>query len=501
MTASLSDFKKECARIARLVQINALVDWDQQTNMPPGGAEARAEHSATLSELIHGISTSDSYGELLANAEAELQGADPDDDDARLLRVARRDYDRATKLPSRLVADLARHSAISQDRWVRARAENDFAGFAPYLERMFELTREAAEHLGYEDHIYDALIDNYETGARQRQVSDMFADLKPKLVELTQAIAASGRPVDSSILRGRFPIEKQKVVTTRVVSAIGYEFSRGRQDEAAHPFCTNFSRDDVRITTRFDPGYIGIALYASMHEAGHALYEQGIPSEFDASPLGSGTSLGIHESQSRLWENLVGRSRPFARFLFPHLKDAFPDVLDGAQAEDFYRAVNSVSPSLIRIDADEVTYNLHVMLRFELECELLTGALAISDLPEAWNARMEEYLGVRPPDDAHGVLQDVHWSAGIIGYFPTYSIGNLVSGQLWHAIRKAVPNLDDRIEIGSFASILNWLRANVHRHGRKFEPGELVQMATGEPLTSSYYVDYLTAKYSDIYEL
>jgi carboxypeptidase Taq len=501
MSESLEELKARVARLTRLGQTRALLEWDQQTYMPPGGAEARAEQSAVLSQLLHELFVADETGALLAASEADLQGADPDGDDVRMLAVIRRDYDLATRVPADLVAEIARHSTLAHDIWVRARAANDFVSFAPALEKMFDLTRRQAECLGYKDHVYDALIDMYEPGMTQASVATMFADMKPHLVALTQAIAGSSKPVDDGLLHGVFPLEKQKEVTLEAVRQIGFDLSRGRQDEAAHPFCTNFSRDDVRLTTRFDAAFLPQALYASLHEAGHGLYEQGSAKEYEGTALAGGVSLGIHESQSRLWENLVGRSRAFTSWIFPRLQEAFPDALGRATVEAYYRAVNKVQPSLVRVEADEVTYNLHVLLRFELECDLLTGKLKVADLPAAWNAAMESTLGIVPPNDAQGVLQDVHWAGGLIGYFPTYSIGNLASGQFWWAARAALPDLDAQLERGECAPLLDWLRENVHRHGHKYLPGELILRATGEPLTSRHYVAYLTAKYADIYGL
>jgi carboxypeptidase Taq len=487
------------ARLSRINQAVALLGWDQQTYMPPGGAEARAEQLATLSELTHEMFVSDETGNLLATCESDLKGADPESDDVRMLAVIRRDYDHETKLPTDLVMDLARQSTLGQEIWMRARENNDFKSFAPALEKMMDLTRRQAECLGYKDHIYDALIDLYEPGFTQAHVAAMFADVKPFLVELTQSIGATKRPVDDSPIHGAFPIDKQREITLQVVKQIGFDLTRGRQDEAAHPFCQDMGRDDVRLTTRFDPAYLGQAFYASLHEAGHGMYEQGSSPDYEGSALAGGVSLGIHESQSRMWENLVGRSRAFSQWVFPQLQAAFPSVLGSISAEDYYRAVNKVEPSLIRIEADEVTYNLHILLRFELECDLLTGSLAVADLPAAWNARMERYLGVVPPDDASGVLQDIHWSGGLIGYFPTYSIGNLVSAQLWHAANAALPDLNADLAKGEFAPLLQWLRTNVHQYGKKYLPDELIRRATGEPLTSKYYTDYLKAKFTDIY--
>ncbi len=501
MSDNLSQLKTRMALISRLGQTSALLDWDQQTYMPKGAAESRSEHSAAMRQVTHEMFTAQETGNLLANSENDLKGQDPDADDVRMLAVLRHDFDRETKLPAELVSEIARHTSLSQEIWIKARKTNDFAYFAPALDKMIDLSLRQAEYLGYEDHVYDALLDAYEIGAKQRDVAVMFADMKPYLVELTRAIADSSNPVDDSPIRGNFPVDQQKQLTLQIVSAIGYDTDRGRQDEAAHPFCTNFSRDDVRITTRYNPEFLNQAVYASMHEAGHAMYEQGSPPEYEATFLSGGVSLGVHESQSRLWENQVGRSRSFSKFVLPKLKSAFPASLAEVDPEAYYRAVNKVTPSLIRVEADEVTYNLHILMRFELECDLLTKTLAVKDLPEAWNAKMTEYLGIRPETDADGVLQDIHWSCGLVAYFPTYSIGNLLSAQLWNAASKSILDIDEKIERGEFAPLLNWLRENVHKYGRKYLPGELIKKATGEPLSSKYYMEYLNKKYSDIYSL
>ena len=503
MPDTMQILKTRLAQMARLEQAAGLLGWDQQTYMPSGAANGRAEQMATLSQLLHRTLTDDETGRLLETAEAETQGADPDSDEVRLLARLRRSYDRATKLPEALVMELSRHASLSQEVWVRARQMSDFDQFAPNLEKMIDLVRQATEHLGYPEHPYDALIDQYEPGTRQSDVAAMFADMKPGLVALTRSIAQSDRPVDDSSLHGDFPVAKQRELTLKIVQAVGFDTTRGRQDEAAHPFCANFGRDDVRITTRFDKNFLPMAIYASLHEAGHAMYEQGSPAAYETTPLAGGTSLGVHESQSRLWENLVGRSRAFTHFVFPQLQETFPDAFPtgGTDAEGFYRAINKVTPSLIRVEADEVTYNLHTLLRFELECALLEGKLDVGDVPDAWDAKMEDYLGITPPTDAQGCLQDVHWAAGLIGYFPTYSIGNLLSGQIWHAINQAIPDLDTQIASGHFSTLLEWLRTNIHHHGSKYPPKELTLRATGEPLNSRYYVDYLQKKYGDIYGL
>ena len=501
MSDALNKFQAYAGRIIRLSEAAGLLGWDQQTYMPAGAANARAEQMATLSELIHEMSTSKEMGDLIAAGEAEVKSLDPDSDEARTMKKARRDYDKATKLPAELVAELARHETLAHEIWVKARQHADFESFAPALRKSFDLTRQKAECLGYTEHIYDALIDLYEPGMKHADIAKMFADMKPGLVELTHSIADSTNPVDDSVVHGDFPTDKQREVTLKLVDAIGFDRTRGRQDEAQHPFCAGFSRDDVRLTTRFDPAYLSQAIYASLHEAGHGMYEQGSPKEFDNTVLAGGVSLGVHESQSRLWENLVGRSRSFVSWAFPIVQAAFPNALGSVSQEQYYRAVNKVEPSFVRVEADEVTYNLHVLIRFELESAILSGQLDVDDLPDAWDSLYSQYLGIVPPDDAKGCLQDVHWSAGLIGYFPTYTLGNLISGQLWNALNKALPDVKGLMAKGEFAPILEWLRTNIHGYASKFEPSELILKATGEPLTSCYYVDYLTGKYTEIYSL
>ncbi len=497
----LEKLKSRLAQISDLENAAAVLDWDQQTHMPPGGANARAEQRATLATLSHELFTAAETGSLLEQAEREREGAAAESDAAALLRVTRRDYDRAIKLPADLVAEITRTRALAQEVWTRARPANDYASFAPWLEKTIELTRRAAACWGYRDRLYDALLDQYEPGTTTSDVEAMFNELKPGLVSLVRAIVERGTPVDDAVLHREYDVARQREFSERLVRALGYDFTHGRQDTAAHPFCTSFSRDDVRITTRFDLHFISQALLASVHEAGHALYEQGCPPEFERTPLRGGASMGVHESQSRLWENLVGRSQGFWQHFFPALRETFPNPLADTDAERFWRALCKVTPSAIRVEADEVTYNLHILLRFDLENDLLEGRLSAADAPAAWNARMAEYLGLTPPDDTHGILQDIHWSLGIMGYFPTYSIGNLLAAQLWEKANQDMPELPAQIARGEFAPLLGWLREKIHRHGRKYLPGELIQRATGEPLQSRSYLRYLTEKYSELYQL
>jgi carboxypeptidase Taq len=479
---------------------NAVLRWDQETMMPPGGAQARAEQLATISRLAHEMFTSPATEALVAAAEATQDGLDAASDEAALLRVTRRDLDRARKLPPEFVAERARAASQSVEIWRRARPTNDFRAFLPSLERMIELARRTADYLGYQEHPYDALLDLYEPETTAREVAAVFDRLRQGTVPLVRAIVVRGRPLDAAFLGGEYDEEQQRAFGLSMVQGFGYDASRGRLDVSAHPFCTSISRDDVRITTRYSRRSL-TSIFGIFHESGHAMYSQGTAPSLERTPLEGGASNGIHESQSRLWENLVGRSRPFWRYAFPRLRDLFPGPLGAVDAEDFYRAVNRVQPSLIRVDADEVTYNLHIILRFELERSLAAGELAARDLPAAWQEKMTSYLGVTPPTDADGVLQDIHWPSGLIGYFPSYALGNVASAQFFDAVRRAHPDLDEQLCHGRFGALLAWLREHVHRHGRKFFPRDLLVRATGSPLAPEPYLRYLWEKFTDIYGL
>lgn len=492
MASALDQLKDVLADVNALRSATALLEWDQQTFMPHGGADARAEHLGRLSKMAHETFTSDETRKLVDVAASNAGGGD----DALLMRVVRRDLDLATKLPTELVAEKTRLGAIAHEAWVKARAENDFVSFAPTLERMFEIARQEAEHLGYTDHIYDALLDQYEEGATAADARAMFEAIKGPQVELVKQVVAAG-PVDDSILYGEWSIEDQKAFTEHIVSEIGFDFGKGRQDTAPHPFCTGWSVNDVRLTTRYKP-YLGSAIFGSLHEAGHGVYEQGSPEKWDRTLLAGGVSLGLHESQSRTWENIVGRSLPFWKRFLPELQRRFPK-LAGLTAEQFYKTINKVEPSLIRVEADELTYNLHVLVRFEIECDVLTGVLAVKDIPEAWNAKYEEYLGIRPPNDSDGCLQDVHWSMGSIGYFPTYSMGNLLSYQIWTALQKDLGDTDVLIEAGEFEPILGWLQEKLYSKGRSVPPKQLVRDITGKPMGADDYLAGLGNKYRSLY--
>lgn len=501
----MENYAKLMTRLADIQHVGtamAVLGWDQQCYMPPGGAAERAEQFATLGRIRHELFISEETGTLLEAAEAEVKGANAESDESAAVRMARRDFDKATKLPPDLVVELAKVTTIGHETWVKARENNDYASFAPTLEKIIELNRRVAECLGYQDQMYDALLDQYEPGRKTAEVQRVFADLRPGLVQLVKEIASAPRPIDDSVLKRDYPEAGQAAFGDMVVRRLGFDFERGRQDKAVHPFCTSFTRNDVRITTRFDTNWLPCALMGSIHETGHALYEQGFDPKLDGvPPLADAASLGVHESQSRLWENIVGRSRPFWNVFYPDLQKQFPAALGDVDLDTFYRAINKVEPSLIRVEADEVTYNLHIMLRFELELALLSGELSVRDLPAAWNAKMDEYLGVTPPNDAEGCLQDVHWSGGSFGYFPTYALGTLLSAQLYDKALGDNPAISADLAAGEFSSLLAWLREHVHRPGRRYLPAELVERVCGEPAQSHSYLNYLNAKFRDLYGL
>ncbi len=490
MASALTTLKTRLADINALNAAITIMDWDQQTYMPKGGGHARAEHIGILSRMAHETFVADETLKLAETSEPEGE------EDEALLRVVRRNLSLATKLPTSLVEEKSRLSAIAHEKWVEARANSDFKSFAPTLERMFEIARLEAEYLGYTESIYDALLDQYEQGATAADARRMFEAIKGPQVALVKAISEKTE-TDDKALYGEWDKKAQSEFTEMLVQAIGFDFSRGRQDTAPHPFCTGWSVGDIRLTTRYK-SYIGSAIFGSLHEAGHGMYEQGTPSKWDLTPLAGGVSLGVHESQSRTWENIVGRSKPFWSHFLPALQAKFP-ALTGYNLDTFYKAINKVEPSYIRVEADELTYNLHVLVRFEIELDVLTGKLAVKDMPEAWNAKYSEYLGITPRNDAEGCLQDVHWSMGSIGYFPTYSMGNLLSYQIWGALQKDIPNTDELMASGQFGPILEWLKSKVYSQGKYYTPKELVLKVTGKPMDATDYLAGLGKKYTEIY--
>lgn len=490
MPAEMEALKQRLADVNALRSAIAIMDWDHQTYMPEGGAAARAEHLGILTRLEHELFVADETQSLLEKAQPAS------DEDTAMLRIIGREMKLKTKLPADFVEKKTKLQSLGHQVWVEARSKNDFPSFAPTLNELYEIARQEAELLGYEGHIYNALLDQYEEGATVDDVKSMFEAIKGPQVALLKEIAAQPA-VDDSWLYGEWDTEKQKSFTEMLAAAIGFDFHRGRQDTAAHPFCTGWSVGDIRLTTRYK-SYLGSAIFGTLHEAGHGMYEQGSPMAWDRTPLAGGVSLGIHESQSRTWENIVGRSRAFWQRFLPDLQAAFP-ALAGKDLDTFYCGINKVEPSFIRVEADELTYNLHILTRFELECDLLTGALAVEDLPEAWNAKYETYLGIRPSTDSEGCLQDVHWSAGLIGYFPTYSMGNVISYQIWRALERDLGDTDGLMAKGEFAPILNWLREKVYSKGKSIPPKQLVKQVTGKAMDPTDYLEGLSAKYRQIY--
>jgi carboxypeptidase Taq len=500
VSMSLIELKNHLAEIHHLAAAGSVLAWDQRTYMPPRGAGARASQQATLGKIRHEMFVSDRTRDLLAAARNGAGNLDPESDDAAYLRVATRDFEKATRVPTDLVVEITRVTSLAQEVWAESRKNNEFSTFAPWLEKIIGLRRQYAQVIGYSEHLYDALLDDYEQGMTVGQLDPIFAELKQHTVPLVAAILER-TPISDEALARDYDEAAQQTFSERILRACAYDFSRGRLDRAVHPFCITFAVDDVRITTRYERNWLPGALFGSLHEMGHALYEMNCAPALDGNILAGGVSLGVHESQSRLWENLVGRSRPFWQCYYPELQRHFPRQLDGVPMEEFYRAINRVKNSLIRVEADEITYNLHIVLRYEMEVELLEGRLSVADAPAAWNARMKQYLGITPPNDAQGILQDVHWSAGLFGYFPTYTLGNIFSVQLFQTALAANPAIPEEISRGQFTTLLAFLRDTIHRHGRKYPPVELVRKSTGQPLTVGPYAKYLKSKFGELYKL
>lgn len=497
----LEELRAHLSEINDLRSASAILSWDQATYMPEAAAPARARQMATLEEITHAKATAPAIGHLLDELQPYADSLPYDHDDAALLRVTRRQYERATKVPTSFAARLAGHMAESYAVWAEARPQNDFARVKPYLAKTLDMSRQFADFFPGYAHIADPLIDMSDYGMSAAIVGPLFEELRQALTPLVQAIAA--RPqVDNSCLHQHYPIAGQRTFGEGVIRDYGYDFRRGRQDTTHHPFMTKFATDDVRITTRFDEEDLSSALFSTLHESGHALYELGIDPGFEGTPLNEGTSAGVHESQSRLWENQVGRSEPFWQHYYASLQEVFPAQLASVPVETFYAAVNRVEPSLIRTEADEVTYNLHVIIRFGLELDLLEGKLSIDDLPETWHARYQESLGLHAPDDRDGVMQDVHWYGGLVGgAFQGYTLGNIMAAQFYAAALAAHPEIPAEIGLGRFTTLHGWMHENIYRHGSKFTAAELLERATGGPLTLAPYLGYLRTKYGAIYGL
>jgi carboxypeptidase Taq len=491
-------FISELREISLLSTTSEILGWDEQTQLPRKAADFRGDQVSLLARLAHERLVSQKLGDLLASLESSPLAGAGDPDAAVNVRQTRRKVDRARKLPSSLVEELARVAVLAQQAWVEARRASDFGAFAPWLERIFRLKRQQAECLGPCQHPYDALLDEYEPGDTAADLTAVFESLRDPLVRLVRRIADAPLKGQGALLERHFPRAAQEGLARQAAAAIGFDFERGRLDVSAHPFCTHLGPSDTRLTTRYDERQFASAFFGVLHEAGHGLYQQGLPTEHFGTPRGEYVSMGIHESQSRLWENLVGRRRSFWRHFFPRLQAAFPGTADIAEG-DWHRAVNHVEPGFIRVEADEATYNLHVLMRFELEKALVTGDLPVADLPGAWNEKMQSYLGLTPPDAARGVLQDIHWAGGMVGYFPTYTLGNLYAAQFFEQAQADLGDLDASFARGDFAPLLGWLRVRIHAEGQRFTARNLVQRVTGKPLSAAPLLAHLGRRAAEVY--
>lgn len=503
----MSDTSTAIARLNTLVEeivdlrhAASLIGWDERVSMPPGGVAAHGGMAATIQRIAHEKFTSAQLGSALQDAAREVESLAPDSAPARLVKVTARDYERAVRVPGEFVAEHAHVAAAAHQAWKDARAQSSYALFQPHLEKVVRLGQQYAGFFQPVAHPYDALMDPYEPGILTSEIQDIFDVLRPRQVELVRAIQE--RPLEHApFLKASYDEREMAAFSTDVISAFGFDWSRGRQDRSTHPFAAPIGSDDVRITTRFDNRNPFEILFAAMHETGHALYEQGVSPSWARTLVGGGVSLGVHESQSRMWENVIGRSRPFWQHFFPRLQQRFPSQLGGLTVDQFHRGINQVKRSLIRVEADEVTYNLHVMLRVEIEIALLTGAISTADAPAYWNAKIQEYLGIVPDSDAHGILQDMHWSIGLFGYFATYTLGNLISVQLWEKYTEDDPQWASRIQSGEFGTLREWLRTALYQHGRSYQPRDLVMRITGRSISTAPYLEYLESKYGELYGL
>ena len=501
--AKYEELKTRMAGIHDLRMAQAILGWDQHTKMPPKAGELRAEQLSTIDRFSHELFIDDEIAALLEELRPYEDGLDSDSDEARLIRVTRHDYEKAKRVPPDLRAEMTKTGAIALAAWVEAREKSDFSIFLPHLRKNVELQHryiDCFEGMGY-DSEYDVLLDDFDDGLKTEAVREVFDELKRELIPLIAEIAEHADRVDDSSLHGDFPIADQRAFALVMLERFGFDHESWRLDPTVHPFAMSAGTTDIRLTTRYDETDLGVSLFASIHEFGHGFYEANVDPALERTVLSAVTSMSLHESQSRMWENLVGRGLPAWRFFYPQLQGAFPAQFGNVELDEYYRAINKVEPSLIRVEADEATYNLHIILRFELEQQILSGEIALEDLPEAWNERMKEYLGIDVPDDAQGVLQDVHWSGGAIGYFPTYALGNVISVQLWEQLRAELPDLDSQFERGEFGDLAGWLRENLHRHGRKYTSREILERITGGGMDPGPYLRYLREKLGDIYGL
>jgi carboxypeptidase Taq len=501
MKNSFPAFQQKLVDLAQLKSAIALVNWDKDVCMPSKGSGPRAAMLSYLAGDLHDKVLSQEFRGLLAEAKAAADANELPPDQRAIVREVWRDVSREEKLPLEFVKELTQVTSEAYHVWMDARQKKDFAIFAPYLTKIVALKRREAELVGFKESPYDALLDTFEPYATTREIAVALGDLKNFLAPFLVKIKNSKVKPPREAIAGDFDVEAQKAFCAMAAKQVGYDFDAGRLDVSAHPFSTSFHPLDSRITTRYCRSEFLQSISGVIHETGHALYEQGLPVAQFGTPLGEAVSLGIHESQSRMWENLVGKGRPFWTYFYPLLQKEFPAQLRNAPLDTFYRAMNTVEPSFIRVEADEVTYNLHIVMRFEIERALIEGDIAVGDLPRIWNSKMKELLLLDVPDDSLGVLQDVHWSFGGIGYFPTYSLGNLYSAQFFAAAQRDLPALDAEMARGEFGSLLRWLRENIHSHGKFYSAQELVKKATGEALNSRYFADYITRKYGELYEV
>ncbi len=496
---ALKELKQIINEAALLGSAAALLGWDERTYMPHGGSAHRANQLALLAGMVHDKATSPRVGELIGAIEGSALTKDPLSVNAVNIRELRRFYDKQTKVPKKLVEAIAHAETTGQGIWVEARKKSDFKMFYPSLEKMIDLKKQYAEAVGYEDVVYDALLDDYEPYASTKSVTKVLGKFREELVPFVAKITGSPKKPNTSILERDYPVEKQRLFGELAAAMIGYDFNGGRLDTTAHPFCTGIGPGDCRITTRFNPKHLGQALFGILHEAGHGIYDQGLPEEHWGMPMGDAVSLGIHESQSRMWENMVGRSKPFWEFFFPLAQQTFHESLVGVKFDDFFFAVNDVRPSFVRVEADEVTYNLHILLRFEIEQAIFNGEVKTKDIPKVWNDKFKSYFGIVPTSDAEGCLQDIHWAAGLFGYFATYSLGNLYSAQFFAKAKEDLGDLDAQFAAGKFRPLRDWLRKNIHSQGRRYRAEELVKKVTGKPLDHKPLMKYLSGKFAPLY--
>lgn len=494
-------FKRELEEMTHLGAAIAILHWDQEVFMPQKGANARAKTIAYLAGVLHEKFVSKNFEDLILKIKRLDDGKKLNAEENCIFREVWREFQRGKKLPANFVRELVETCSKAQQAWVEARKKSNFKMFLPYLKKIVELKRKEASLVGFKKNPYDALLDVYAPGMTTEEMGVIFDDLKSFLVPFLKNIKKSKVKTDPNFLKGNFPIQKQAEFNKFVAQKIGFDFEAGRLDSSAHPFTTNFNAEDARITTRYKEDDLLDSITSTIHEAGHGMYEQGILTKNFGTPLGESISIGVHESQSKIWENLVGRGKPFWRYLFPIMQKEFPKPFSKIKFNDFYKSINCVKPSLIRVESDEVTYNLHIIMRFEIEKELIDGSIKVEDLPKIWNAKTKEYFGIKVPNDAFGVLQDVHWAHGSFGYFPAYTLGNLYSAQFYNAAKNSLENLEKNFSKGKFSQFREWLRANIHIHGKMYSAEELLKRITGENLNSHYFIDYIKNKYSEIYNI